>query len=289
MTLTVAQPEISELPAVIKTLAQWQRDGAPLQLHPGDLGWYWQFGGEKTAAAVRIWRRNGELLAVGLLDGPDLIRVGMSPAADHDQELAVRMISDFTDPARGVLPAGPFHVEARVGVALQALLEGEGWEPGEAWTPLRRMLETPVENADLRIEVISPGREGVLTAVHQSAFGSPRFDVERWRQLINGPAYEQARGLVGFDEHDNAVATVTVWSAGEGRPGLLEPMGVHADHRGHGYGRAISVAAAATLQELGASSAVVGTPSDNLGAVATYVSAGFVPDAESLDRRWTAA
>ncbi|MGD7787649.1 GNAT family N-acetyltransferase [Propionibacteriaceae bacterium Y1700] len=289
MTLVVAQPSLDELSEVVSTLAQWQYEGAPLQLHPGDLGWYWQFGGEKTAAAVRTWRRDGELLAVGLVDGPDLIRIGMSQHADHDQELARRMVSDFIDPARGVLPAGPFHVEARAGDALQALLEGEGWEPGEAWTPLRRRLDTPVEDPGLRIEVIAPGREEVLTAVHQSAFGSPRFDVERWRQLINGPAHDRARGLVGFDEHDNAVATVTVWSAGEGRPGLLEPMGVHADHRGHGYGRAISVAAAAALQELGASSAVVGTPSDNLGAVATYVSAGFAPDAQSLDRRWTAA
>lgn len=229
MTLTVAQPSLDELSEVVSTMAHWQDEGAPLQLHPGDLGWYWQFGGEKTVAAVRTWRREGELLAVGLLDGPDLIRIAMSPVANHDQELAGRMVADFTDPARGVLPAGPFHVEARVGVALQTLMEGHGWEPGEAWTPLRRVLDTPVEDSGLRIEVVSPGGEGKLTAVH------------------------------------------------------------HADHRGHGYGRAISIAAAAALQDMGASSAVVGTPSDNVGAVATYTSAGFVPDAQSLDRRWTAA
>lgn len=76
---------------------------------------------------------------------------------------------------------------------------------------------------------------------------------------------------------------VTVWSAGPGKPGILEPMGVHDDHRGHGYGRAISVAAAAALREMGASSAMVCTPSDNTGAVATYVSAGFEPLPERLD------
>ena len=74
-----------------------------------------------------------------------------------------------------------------------------------------------------------------------------------------------------------------MWSAGPGRPGLLEPVGAHGDHRGHGYGRAISVAAAATLRELGSSSALVCTPSSNVAAVATYASAGFerftdVPD-----------
>jgi ribosomal protein S18 acetylase RimI-like enzyme len=61
----------------------------------------------------------------------------------------------------------------------------------------------------------------------------------------------------------------------------LEPLGVHHDHRGHGYGTAISVAAARTLQNLGASSALVATPSSNRAAVATYASAGYrrMPDA----------
>jgi GNAT superfamily N-acetyltransferase len=37
-------------------------------------------------------------------------------------------------------------------------------------------------------------------------------------------------------------------------------MGVHREHRGHGYGRAITVAAAAVLQDLGSSSAIVCNP-----------------------------
>ena len=74
-----------------------------------------------------------------------------------------------------------------------------------------------------------------------------------------------------------------------GRPGparLLEPMGVHRDHRGHGYGTAITVAAAALLRELGSSSAIVCTASSNVGAVATYGSAGFrqLPDVKDLRR-----
>jgi ribosomal protein S18 acetylase RimI-like enzyme len=65
---------------------------------------------------------------------------------------------------------------------------------------------------------------------------------------------------------------------------LLEPMGVHREHRGHGFGKAIAVAAAAVLQELGSSSAIVCTPSSNVGAVATYKSAGFQPLPEVRDR-----
>ena len=81
------------------------------------------------------------------------------------------------------------------------------------------------------------------------------------------------------------MAAVTVWSAGPGRPGLVEPMGVHHDHRGKGFGTAITVAAAAALRELGSSSALVCTPSSNVGAVATYRAAGFDQLPEVHDQR----
>ena len=96
--------------------------------------------------------------------------------------------------------------------------------------------------------------------------------------------YADAQCLVAYDSQDTPVVTVTVWSAGPGRPGLVEPMGVHPDHRGHGYGRAISVAAAGALRELGSSSALVCTESSNVGAVATYRSAGFEKRPERRDR-----
>ena len=71
-----------------------------------------------------------------------------------------------------------------------------------------------------------------------------------------------------------------------GEPGLLEPMGVHQEHRGHGYGKAITVAAAAALQRLGSSSATVCTRSLNVAAVAAYKSAGFqqLPDNRDQQR-----
>jgi ribosomal protein S18 acetylase RimI-like enzyme len=61
-------------------------------------------------------------------------------------------------------------------------------------------------------------------------------------------------------------------------------MGVHADHRGRGYGRAITVAGAAALREMGSSSVRVCTPSSNVGGVATYKAAGFVARQEIADR-----
>src|SRR6185295_18943578 len=74
MAIELGRPGVDELGEAVGALRGWQHEGAPMQLHPGDLGWLWRFGAEATAAAVRIWRRDGRVLAVGLLDGPTQLR-----------------------------------------------------------------------------------------------------------------------------------------------------------------------------------------------------------------------
>ncbi|MFJ9036980.1 GNAT family N-acetyltransferase [Streptomyces sp. NPDC102406] len=284
MTTMLDVARVDELDGIVGALRTWQDDAAPRQLHPGDLGWYWRFGAEATAAAVRTWSRAGRTLAVGLLDGPELLRLAFAPGAERDEELARRLVEDVTRPERGVLPAGTVSVDAPDGALVQGLLAEAGWELGELWTPLRRDLAEPVEDPGVRIEVAGPRQGPVRAAVHRAAFARPTFTDERRNAMAAGSPYADARCLLAYDARGAAVAAVTVWSAGRGRPGLLEPMGVHPEHRGHGYGRAITVAAAAALRALGSSSALVCTPSDNAAAVATYASAGFRRLPEFRDR-----
>ncbi|MFJ9127584.1 GNAT family N-acetyltransferase [Streptomyces sp. NPDC102340] len=284
MAIELVTPEVDELGDVVDVLRTWQHDAAPMQLHPGDLGWYWRTGAERTAADVRTWRRGGRVLAVGLLDGPTLLRLTLAPGAHQDPELARQLLADADEPKRGVLPEGPVDIEAPRGVLLHDLLAGADWRTGEAWTPLRRDLTEPVRPPAVRIEVAGADRADAYAAVHRAAFDGSTFSAARWHAMAAGAPYAQARCLLAYDDGGAAVAAVTVWSAGPGRPGLLEPMGVHRDHRGRGHGAAISVAAAAALRELGASSALVGTPSTNTAAVATYKAAGFQPLPEVRDR-----
>ncbi|MFD7938975.1 GNAT family N-acetyltransferase [Streptomyces sp. NPDC059755] len=288
MAMVLGKPEVDGLNEAVGALREWQRDGAPTQLHPGDLGWFWRFGAQATAAAVRTWSRDGRILAVGLLDEPRLLRLAIAPDARRDEEPARQLLEDLTEPERGVLPAGKVSVEAPTGALLQDLLLEHGWHADEPWTPLRRDLTRPVKDPGLRIEVTGPGPGQIpaRTAVQRAAFDRSTFTDEHWHAMAAGSPYADARCLVGYDARGNAVAAVTVWSAGPGRPGLLEPMGVHREHRGHGHGKAITVAAAAALRELGSSSAIVCTPSANAGAVATYRSAGFrqLPETRDLYR-----
>ncbi|MGA6162005.1 GNAT family N-acetyltransferase [Amycolatopsis magusensis] len=275
MAIELGEPGVDGLDGVVGVLREWQYDGAPMQLHPGDVGWFWRFGAEATAAAIRTWSRDGRVLAIGLLDGADLLRLTIAPDAVRDEELARRVAEDAGEPERGVLPTGKVFIEAPGGALVQEVLSGNGWDADEPWTPLRRDLTGPVPEPGVRIEVIGPERAHVRTAVQRAAFGSPGFTDERWHAMAAGSPYADARCLVAYDDQDTPVATVTVWSAGPGKPGLLEPMGVHPDHRGHGHGRAITLAGAAALRDLGSTSAIVYTPSHNAGAVATYRAGGF--------------
>ncbi|HEU5128221.1 MAG TPA: GNAT family N-acetyltransferase [Glycomyces sp.] len=283
MTIVLRTPRIDELNEALDALREWQREGAPMQLHPGDLGWFWRFGAKTTASAVRTWSRDGRILAVGLLDGPRLLRMTIAPDAMRDDELGQRLAATIADPGHGVLPAGEADIEAPKGALLHELLPERGWRHEEPWTPLRRDLAEPVPDPGVRIEVAGPERASERTAVQRAAFGGSTFTDERWRDMASGPQYADARCLIAYDDAGAAVAAATVWSAGRGKPGLLEPVGADPAHRGRGHGKAVIVAAAAMLRELGSSSAVVCTPSSNVIAVAAYASAGFEPRPEVRD------
>lgn len=255
-----------------------------MQLHSGDIGWNYRFGTAETAALVRTWSRDGRILAVGMQDTPTLLRMTVAPDAFRDEDLARRLVEDVSLPERGVLPAGVVSVEAPLGLLLHDLLGEEGWGFDEPWTPLFRSLAEEVEDPGVRVEAIGSEQAQGFADVLRSAFNTSRPTREYWHGMSAGPFFEDARCLGIFDDEGNAAAVVTVWSAGPGKPGLVEPMGVHADHRGRGYGRAITVAGAAALREMGSSSVRVCTASSNVGGVATYKAAGFVARPEIADR-----
>ena len=280
MAITLETPTGDMLEEAVEQVALWQHDGGPVQVHPGDLGWNWSFGTEALAASVRVWRRDGQVVAVGMVDGSGLIRLAIATGAVEDERLAAQLLADLSDPARGVLPAGTRTVEARFGTAFRNLLRRGGWVPGEPWTPLSWDLTAPVSYYGLRVEVVEEGTAPERVAVQRAAFPSSTFTLQRWQAMAASAPYRRARCLLGRDPDGTAVAAATVWSAGQGRPGLIEPLGVHRDHRGHGYGVAITRAAAGTLRELGSSRVTVCTPAANVGGVAAYVAAGFeqLPD-----------
>ncbi|MET8575316.1 GNAT family N-acetyltransferase [Streptomyces sp. NPDC005012] len=284
MTIVLGTPTTDGVRAAMTALREWQHDEAPMQLHPGDIGWNHRLGAAGTAAAVRTWSRDGRILAVGLLDSPTLLRMTLAPDAFRDEELARRLVEDLSLPARGVLPEGAVSLEAPRGLLLHDLLNREGWGVDEPWTPLFRDLGEPVEDPGARTVPIGPEQAQGFADVLRSAFRTTRPTPAYRHAMQTSPFFTEARCLGVHDDRGGLAAVVTVWSAGPGRPGLVEPMGVHEDHRGRGLGRAVTLAGAAALRELGASSVRVCTPASNAGGVATYRAAGFAARPEVRDR-----
>lgn len=287
MTIALEQPTVDSLAAVGEVLAGWQGDRWEGQLHPGDLGWRSMVGARRTAESVRLWTRDAAPIAIGMLDGSDLLRMAFAPGAREDGELAEHIADDLADATRGVLPSGPAIVEARGAVALDRTLRREGWEADEPWTPLTmdqstRLNTRRLDSSDLHVRAAGLDDVDDWISVHWSAFKGTVLDEEsragfrdRVLTMVMGPFATMARLLIGYNPEGAPAAVMGVWSLGPGRPGLVEPMGVHQEHRGRGYGIAITLAGALALRAEGASSVVLAAENSNAGAMATYRAAGF--------------
>lgn len=289
MDITQLTPSVDQLPTLANRLSLWQEDPWVGHVHPGDLGWHSSVGPEQMARDLRVWVLDGEPIALGMLDGSEVLRMTVAPEVVNDRVVARRLAADLNDAEAGVLAGDHAIVEARGAAALGEVLRAGGWVDDEPWTPMTldltgRLDISRLRNSGLRIEEVGPEAADAWTSTHWSAFKGTPFDddsrarfVQRWTQMMTGPFADRAHSLVAYDADGTPVAVTTVWTAGEGRPGLIEPMGVHRDHHGKGYGVAVTIAGARTLQQQGATTAAVVAEDSNPAALATYLSAGFLP------------
>ncbi|GAB2957699.1 GNAT family N-acetyltransferase [Nonomuraea fastidiosa] len=248
----------------LRALSEWTPEDVPAGgVHPGDIGWYLRF----EDAVVYLWTVGGTPVAAGFLDGKAL-RVTTAPGAD---------------------------VEAIAADAEELLAPDERRTDGLPMPGFRRELEdpwvaltwTPRPVATPRAEFVDAGSAADRVLVQRSAFPGSTFTVERWHAMKRSPAGDLAVEALVRTPEGAPAAAVTGWFAGEGRCALLEPVGTHADHRGHGYGREAVLATCAALVERGASAVAVVTPKSLTPAVALYRSAGFTLVRENHD--WVAA
>ncbi|WP_043347679.1 GNAT family N-acetyltransferase [Beutenbergia cavernae] len=248
----------AETGPALRALCEWTPPDAPVGgLHPGDVGWYLRL----DDAAVHLWTDGGTPAAVGFLDGP-VLRVTTAPGADLAAlaEDAEALLVDGNDSSDG-LPV-------------------PGWDRAEdSWTVLSW---TPREVSSRAVQV-TEANAADRVMVHRSAWPGSTFTLDRWHAMKGSPAGALAVETLVRTPAGEPAATATGWFAGVGRCGLLEPVGTHADHRGHGYGRHAVLGACAALVDRGASAVAVVTPSSLAPAVALYRSAGFTLLRENRD------
>jgi GNAT superfamily N-acetyltransferase len=249
----------AETGPTLRALCGWMPVDAPSGgVHPGDVGWYLRF----DDATVLLWTDDAAPVAAGFLDGP-VLRVTAAPGAD---------LGALAADAEELLEPGNDRCDG---------LPVRGWELDQeecwlvlSWTP------QPVSS---RAEPVGDAGAADRVLVQRSAFAKSTFTVERWRTMKRSPARGLAVETLVRTPAGEPAAAATGWFAGAGRCGLLEPVGTHPDHRGHGYGRDAVLGACAALARLGASAVAVATPSTNDAAVALYRSAGFTVVRENRD------
>jgi ribosomal protein S18 acetylase RimI-like enzyme len=116
-------------------------------------------------------------------------------------------------------------------------------------------------------------------ALHRAVFESKNM-TSAWRaRTLQHPDYRPELDLVAIDPAGAIAAFCVGWLAAsgpDGRPaGQIEPLGVRADARGQGIGRAILAEGVRRLYQHGATQVLVETHSYRNSAFGLYTSAGF--------------
>ncbi|MFD0041652.1 GNAT family N-acetyltransferase [Streptomyces anulatus] len=257
----------------LRALRAWTPPDAPSgSLHPGDVGWLLRRDDEtvflwtdaRTSEPSAADAATAAPVAVGFLDGP-VLRVTAAPEAD---------LGALAADAEDLLVPGN---DATDGLPVP------GWEPDTeepwlvfSWTP---------EPVSSRAVQVTESDMADRALVHRAAFTGSTLTADHWRTMKKSPAGHLAVETLVRTPAGEPAAAATGWFGGTGRCGLLEPVGTHADHRGHGYGRDAVRGACAALADRGASAVAVLTPASNEAAAALYRSAGFTVVRENFD--WT--
>jgi len=273
---------------LVTALGAWDADGLHVTgLHSGDLGWHLRSADEVVTGSLHGWWADGTMVAAALLedDWGARPRIGPDQLRSFDVARAVREVVEG-------LTAEQIWSDAAPGTAWRHLLLQGGWglDP-DLWVALHRDAATPVGSLrrGLRVARAEQDVEGRVHA-QRHGFDGSTFDAPSWERMAAGPGYRPELDLVLHDDDGAACAVATAWLPQGGGTALLEPVAVHRDRRGEGFGRAVVDAAVEACLASGASGVSVSTPESNTGAVAAYLSAKFLrmQTLEGLTRRRSA-
>lgn len=244
------------------------------QLHVGDVGWYLRLDDTTVNAGLHVWRgEDGKVAAVGLQHGDAMLLTAIQPRRRYDVELGEQMADDATT----LLSAADGYLDAPQPSAVRTELARRGWDlDPDPWPILYRSL-TASDRDRIDPDATTVSDAGLARdrlALQQAMFENSKSDSHSWGRMRDLTSYRPDLDVM-IRQGDGYVAAATGWWAGEGKCGLLEPVGSHRDHRGRGYGRRVVLATLSALAVVGASGAAVFTPGSNKAALQLYRSCGF--------------
>lgn len=278
---------------------EWLKHRPLVTYTVGDLEWWGINDPDETPEKlVRLWFDRSELVGWAWGEPPDAAAWMATPAASLEVLRAIVEELEATtppDPETGIRRTRTYARDDDV--AAVELLNRRGYVPDErAFSHWVRRLppgggpavpEPPLPPGYRRASTSWPDDIERRVEVHRSAFAPSRMTVEKYRAIRECPHYAPERDRVIVAPDGSFAAFANAWWDPVGLVGELEPVGVHADHRKLGLGKAVCFDAYRALADLGARECVIFSQTTNAASEALYGSLGAT--AVTTNRRYTRA
>ena len=244
-------------------------------------------------AATRLWRHGGRVVAFALVDpynnlGFDIDPDHTSPqleAAIVDWGVACLRKRNAESGEEGTLDASCSADNA----ARIALLDRHGFIRESLRTlDYARSLVAPIPDHPLPQGLSLRSVRGeqeveALVALHRAAFGTDHMTVDGRLAIMRAPQYEPEMDLLAVAPNGELAAFCICGFDDPGRTvGYTDPIGTHARYQRQGLGRAIVTAGLHALRDRGATTAELGTSSENVAMQRLAEALGFRVVSESV-------
>ncbi|MBP6016777.1 MAG: GNAT family N-acetyltransferase [Candidatus Promineofilum sp.] len=268
------------------------RVGLPVYATIGDIDWWCSSDDDPQAVyATHLWF-DAERLVAWAWPVDDQVDIVVHPDYPllHDETLAWAEL-EYRQ-RQGEFPEKPMRAWGFTGDAVRnATLDARGYRRTDQGLVLyTQAIERPPDALPLPPGYTFDHVRGEAnverrTAVQRAAFGSTFMTEAKTRAVQASPTYRPELDLVIVAPDDSYAAFTQIWLDETNHVGVFEPLGVAADHRRRGLGRALIAEGVRRLASYGAQIASVQTGLDNTAARALYEAAGF----SELDRNiaWT--
>ncbi len=272
------------------------RDPLGNYLHIGDLQWWCRDGSLDDQQNWHFWyQENGEALALGLINGNEIVCQLHPNFRTHEYYLTVRQwaLQRLKERAR---QQGESQYEVREEAAdddpeTVSFLEREGYTRQEMYyhlyhRPLIEPVPAPVLPTGFTIRpIVGEAEAAMRAALQRDAFhpkGSKTYEEGTLRQLavMKMPQYDPQLDLMVMAPDGTPAAGCICWVDPMNRVGLFEPVGTRPQFRRQGLATALMLGGLQRLHERGMQAAlVIGVHPGKEGKSTEFTSSRFVYEA----------
>ena len=267
-------------------------------MHPGDVAWQLYLATSPVAfECIHLWFEDGTLAGYAIFEPPLHSAFDLRNDRAAESGLLEKIIAWIEARRRGA-----YRPDEEIPIAYSSLgpgtvsttclesdldraeaLKRHGFVRTELHgVRYRRSLREPIPEVPLpagyRVRHATDADIEARAELHREAWsvwGPSRFSANRYRRLRETPGYRQELDIVVERAEGQLVSYCICWADEASGVGIFEPVGTSPDHTGRGLSRVAIHEGLRRMRALGLHTALIGTSSVNVRALALYPSCGF--------------